>query len=217
MNFVTVSGITYAAMIFIAILISMTLHEAMHGYMSYWLGDRTAKDLGRLTLNPLKHIDPFMTIILPISLAMFGLPPFGGAKPVPFNPRNVKWHEYGAALVALAGPLTNLVLAFISYGLYFAFFFNQVSLIGSFLQVSVWVNLSFFVFNMIPIPPLDGSRVFYAFAPESIQKAMDYMETVVGVFLVYIAILFFGSYLATFMNGAMLNILRLFHVFFSLF
>ena len=129
----------------------------------------------------------------------------------------MKWHEYGAALVALAGPLTNLVLAFISYGLYFAFFFNQVSLIGSFLQVSVWVNLSFFVFNMIPIPPLDGSRVFYAFAPESIQKAMDYMETVVGVFLVYVAILFFGSYLATFMNGVMLNILRLFHAFFSLF
>ena len=85
------------------------------------------------------------------------------------------------------------------------------------MQVSVWVNLSFFVFNMIPIPPLDGSRIFYAFAPESIQKAMDYMETVVGVFLVYIAILFFGSYLATFMNGAMLNILRLFHAFFGLF
>jgi len=109
--------ILYIAIVIVAILLSMTLHEAMHAFMSYWLGDDTAKVLGRLTLNPIKHIDPFLTIILPVMLALVGAPIFGGAKPVPFNPQNVRWGEWGAALVALAGPLTNLVIAFVAFGI----------------------------------------------------------------------------------------------------
>ena len=96
----------------------MTLHEAMHAFMGYFLGDDTARAQGRLTLNPLKHIDPFMTILLPVMLALIpGAPIFGGAKPVPFNPQNVRYGEWGAALVAIAGPLTNLLLAFFAFGI----------------------------------------------------------------------------------------------------
>ena len=99
-------------MIFAIILLSMTVHEAMHAFMGYFLGDNTAKIEGRLTLNPLKHIDPFMTILLPLTMALLGGPVFGGAKPVPFNPNRVRYGEWGAAMVALAGPLTNLFIAF---------------------------------------------------------------------------------------------------------
>ena len=101
--------------------VSMVLHELMHGLTAYWLGDDTAKVNGRLSLNPIKHIDPYLTIILPglIILSNFflgtNMPIFGGAKPVPFNPNKVKGGEWGAALVAIAGPLTNLVLAFICF------------------------------------------------------------------------------------------------------
>ena len=104
----------YVIIVVIIILISMTIHEAMHGFMAYFLGDNTAKIEGRLTLNPIKHIDPFLTIILPVLLAIVGAPIFGGAKPVPFNPHQVRYGEWGAALVAVAGPLTNLLLAFVS-------------------------------------------------------------------------------------------------------
>src|SRR5690606_5997929 len=93
------------------VLISITLHEAMHAFAAYWLGDDTAQMQGRLTLNPLKHIDPFLTLGMPVLLALMGAPPLGAAKPVPVNPYRVKYEEFGAALVGLAGPLTNFVLA----------------------------------------------------------------------------------------------------------
>ena len=108
--------IIYILSVIGVVLVSMTLHEAMHGFMAFYLGDDTAKLQGRLTLNPIKHIDPFLTILLPVLLALSGGPVFGGAKPVPFNPARVKYDEFGAALVALAGPLTNLVLAFVGFG-----------------------------------------------------------------------------------------------------
>ena len=109
-------NIGYMATVLIVILFSMTLHEVMHGFVAYWLGDDTAKLQGRLTLNPVKHIDPFLTILLPIILALTpGAPIFGGAKPVPFNPARVKYDEWGAALVAVAGPLTNFVIAFVFF------------------------------------------------------------------------------------------------------
>ena len=155
----------YIAIVLVVILFSMTLHEAMHGFVAYWLGDDTAKLQGRLTLNPIKHIDPFLTILLPLTLAALGGPIFGGAKPVPFNPARVKGEEWGAALVAVAGPLTNLVIAFVFFGS-FALMGTppESSVAGKFLLTAVYVNLGFFVFNMIPIPPLDGSRVIYALA-----------------------------------------------------
>ncbi|MEK7602953.1 MAG: site-2 protease family protein, partial [Patescibacteria group bacterium] len=100
--------------ILIAIVVSMGFHEAMHAFASHWLGDRTAYDLGRLTLNPLKHIDIFTTILLPILLIAMGVPPFFIAKPVPFNADELKYEEFGMAIVGLAGPFTNLALACLS-------------------------------------------------------------------------------------------------------
>src|SRR4051812_24402323 len=108
----------YIIIVVIIILLSMTLHEAMHAFVGYWLGDDTAKRQGRLTLNPVKHIDPFLTLLLPLMLAIIGAPIFGGAKPVPFNPDRVRYDEWGAALVAIAGPFTNLLIAFVVFGIY---------------------------------------------------------------------------------------------------
>ena len=105
------NNVLLVALALVALAISLTIHEYMHGFVANWLGDDTAKLSGRLTLNPLKHIDPFMTVLLPIVLVLLHLPPFGAAKPVPFNPSRLKYDEFGAALVGLAGPLSNLVLA----------------------------------------------------------------------------------------------------------
>ena len=130
-----------------SILLSITLHEAMHAYVAYWLGDDTALRSGRLTLNPLAHIDLFTTILLPILLALSGLPPFGAAKPVPFNPYKLRYGEYGMALVGIAGPLTNLVLAMFTGGLIRLMGITgglALDVMGTF----VLVNLAFFVFNM---------------------------------------------------------------------
>ncbi len=159
-----------------AILLSMTLHEAMHAFASYWLGDDTAKLQGRLTLNPLKHIDPFLTVLLPLILALAHAPIFGAARPVPFNPHRVRHGEYGAALVGLAGPLTNLVLALLGAGLFRLFLPDIGSVFFAILIIFIEVNIGFFVFNMIPFPPLDGSRVLYAFAPEPVQEIMARIE-----------------------------------------
>src|SRR5690606_17361315 len=137
----------------------MTLHEVMHGFIAYWLGDDTAKHQGRLTLNPIKHIDPFLTIILPLLLALSGGPIFGGAKPVPFNPTRLRYGEWGVALVAIAGPLTNLVLAFLSFGIAVLFDdaitapHGSLGALGTVLLLSVQVNIGFFAFNMLPLPP----------------------------------------------------------------
>ena len=171
-----------------SILVSMTLHEAMHAYMSNWLGDDTAARLGRLTLNPIKHIDPFSTIALPLMLFLAGLPPFGAAKPVPFNPTRVRYGDYGAALVGLAGPLTNLVLAAVS-GLWVRFVIGfDAGIVTETLILFMFVNLSFFVFNMIPFPPLDGSRVLYSVAPDSVRDVMNRIESqgllAIGFFII---------------------------------
>ncbi|MEO7904505.1 MAG: site-2 protease family protein, partial [Candidatus Saccharimonadales bacterium] len=172
--------ILYVALVIGVILISMTLHEVMHGYVAYVLGDDTAKLQGRLTLNPVKHIDPFLTLLLPVFLAIIGAPIFGGAKPVPFNPARVKYEEWGSALVALAGPLTNLLIAFVVFGLgvvtgVITSMGIAVGFAGLLVQTTIAVNLGFFIFNMIPFPPLDGSRVLYALAPEFIRRGMEMM------------------------------------------
>lgn len=202
------------AIIFGVILISMTLHEAMHGFAAYWLGDDTAKLQGRLTLNPIKHIDPFLTILLPLVLALASAPIFGGAKPVPFNPARVRYDEWGAALVALAGPMTNFFIAFIVFGLGTLLGFNmaslgQNSLLETILSYGVVVNLGFFVFNMIPLPPLDGSRVLYALAPEFVQRGMEAIEHY-GLMFVFAFILLASSFIGPLMNGAIIGIIGFF-------
>ncbi len=196
------------------ILVSMTLHEAMHGFVAYWLGDDTAKLQGRLTLNPIKHIDPFMTILLPLFLAVIGAPIFGGAKPVPFNPDRVRYDEWGAALVALAGPLTNLLIAFVAFGLGVVSGINIANLTYStplemVLTYTVLVNLGFFVFNMIPLPPLDGSRVLYALAPEFVRRGMEYIERY-GLIFVFVIVLLASSVIGTYMQAIIIFFLDVF-------
>lgn len=160
----------------ISIGISIVLHEFMHGFVGKLLGDTTAEEAGRLTLNPLKHIDPFATVLLPVILILLGLPPFGAAKPVPVNFARLKYEEFGGAIVAVAGPLTNLVLAIIAGLIFKIFALEDSTIFGSFILVFISVNIGFFVFNMIPFPPLDGSRVLYAFAPRPLQKVMESIE-----------------------------------------
>lgn len=204
----------YIATVIVVILISMTLHEAMHAFAGFWLGDNTAKNEGRLTLNPLKHIDPVLTIALPVLLAIIGGPIFGGAKPVPFNPQNVKWGEYGAALVGLAGPLTNLVLSFVFFTL-LVIFGNSGEGITTFLQLSVVVNLGFFIFNMIPIPPLDGSRVLYAIAPDAIRRFMEMMEQY-GIVVIFAIVMLGSQYIGQFILVSQQAILRVYGAIFGI-
>lgn len=168
--------------IFVALVISITLHEAMHAFTGYWLGDDTAQKEGRISLNPLSHVDPFATILLPlITLVIFKVPLLA-AKPVPFNPNRVRYGEYGAAMVGVAGPLTNLLLAVAGAGILHSIDLPSGPLTA--LLIFIQVNVGLFVFNMIPLPPLDGSRLLYAFAPESVQEFMASLEQY-GIFIVF--------------------------------
>ena len=175
----------YLIYIIPVIFISMAIHEAMHAFTAHALGDSTAKDSGRLTLNPLKHIDIFTTVLLPVILILIGAQPIFAAKPVPFDPERVDHEEYGVALVGIAGPLTNLVLS--AVGAIFLRFLQMPHDITIFFIYFTVINVEFFIFNMIPIPPLDGSRLLYAFAPEPLQKVMATIES--AGFMVILVIL----------------------------
>lgn len=193
--------ITYIFVVLGVILFSMTLHEAMHAFVGYWLGDDTAKLEGRLTLNPIKHIDPFLTIILPLTLAIIGAPIFGGAKPVPFNPARVRYDEWGAALIAVAGPLTNLLIAFIAFGIWVVAGLPEEGIGALIIQAAIFVNLGFFIFNIIPLPPLDGSRVLYALAPEFVRRGMEVIERQ-GLIFIFLLVLVASPFIGSLMVGA---------------
>ena len=201
--------------VLIVILLSMTIHEAMHAFMGYVLGDSTAKEEGRLTLNPIRHIDPVMTILLPLIMVVLHAPVFGGAKPVPFNPNRVRFGDWGAALVALSGPITNLVIAFIAFGIgVLSGVMNnagavQPTIFGLITSTAVSVNLGFFVFNMLPIPPLDGSRILYAVAPDGVRGVMQKIEQN-GILLVMIVVVLFSDVIGQVMSGCIKAILRVF-------
>ena len=195
------------------ILVSMILHELAHGVVACLLGDTTAKDKGRLTLNPIKHIDPIISIALPLLMFMTGGPVFGGAKPVPVDSRRLKWGPFGMALVAIAGPLTNFLLALIAFVIsYHTGILSHNNFIGAVAANFVTINLGFFVFNIIPIPPLDGSRLLYAIAPDGVRNIMEKMESTVGIWLVFGLILIFSSVLATFMSTMISGIVQFFLV-----
>lgn len=195
---------TYIIYAIITILVSLVIHEVMHGVAAFKLGDTTASDGGRLTLNPLAHIDPLMTIALPIgTLILFGAPILA-AKPVPFNPDRLKFDEFGAAIVAFAGPLSNLVLAILG-----GLILNHVTVgisIAEFLNVFVTLNVAIFVFNMVPIPPLDGSRVLYAFAPEGVQDVMRQIEPYGFFIVIALVVAGAGGYLSE-INQMIINVL----------
>lgn len=193
--------------IFVSILVSLSIHEAMHAFTAHWLGDDTAHQEGRLTLNPLKHIDILTTVLLPVVLIAVGLPPIFAAKPVPFNPTQVKYEEFGAALVGLAGPFTNLALAILAAG-FVRLFQDAVSIaVLDALVVFIQVNIGFFVFNMIPIPPLDGSRLLYAVAPEPIQDFMARFERM-GVMVVILIMVVFMPIIGPILSNVNQAIIR---------
>lgn len=199
--------------VFVIIIFSMVLHELAHGFVAYKLGDDTAKSEGRLTLNPLKHLDPVLSVFLPLMLFVSGGPVFGGAKPVPVDSRNLRRGVWGMALVAIAGPLMNFILAFIGVVIarvtgawwdgHQTMFWSEV------LVQFVGVNLGFGVFNLIPIPPLDGSRVLYAIAPDQVRDVMQGMERY-GIVIVLLLVLFASSLISNLMGGAMNAILQAF-------
>lgn len=191
----------------VALVLGLTLHEFAHAWMGHQLGDTTARDQGRLTLNPIAHIDPFATLALPLLLILVGSPVvFAAAKPVPFNPWAVQGGRWGAALVALAGPFTNLILAIFFAGCFRLLPFSEAGAV--FFGAMIIVNTGLFVFNMIPFPPLDGSRLLYALAPESLRDVMDRIER--AGFLVLLAVMLLGyQFIAPYMAKAVLFIVNL--------
>ena len=150
----------------IALLYSVVIHEVSHGAVAYSLGDPTAKNLGRLTLNPIKHLDMFGSVFLPLISFMLGGFIFGYAKPVPYNPENLRDRKYGPAKVALAGPASNIALA-VLFGLTLRFLPDvfSSSLVPELLSVVVTLNLFLAIFNLFPVPPLDGHWLLLTFLP----------------------------------------------------
>jgi len=178
---------------FIVILIfSVIIHEISHGYVAEMLGDPTARMAGRLTLNPIPHVDLFGSFILPVLLIVSHAGfVFGWAKPVPYNPYNLKDQKWGPAMVAVAGPLSNIFIAII-FGLALRFA-DILSLPAAFVEIFfiiVILNIVLAVFNMIPIPPLDGSKVLFALLPYRYYHYIESLEKYGFVILLFVV--FFG-------------------------
>ena len=201
----------------VPIVFSIVLHEVAHGWMAYRLGDPTAKNMGRLTLNPLPHIDMMGTIVLPLVMLILGGPVFGWAKPVPFNPNNFHRHidvRKGTMWVALAGPGSNLLLAFIfSFILVlvtkfvpssFAFLYILLrQLVEAFITINLWLAF----LNLMPIPPLDGSKVVMRFLP--VEYYHSYLRLERYGFLILIILLVSGV-LSSLIQGPVAFVEKLF-------
>ncbi len=174
------------------ILLAVTMHEAAHGWAAWKLGDDTAKRMGRVTFNPLRHIDLFGTVLLPALLlfASGGRMMFGFAKPVPVDFSRLKRPRRDMILVALAGPATNLLIAFAAAGLFHGLTFFAGDLqrwLGYNLANTVWINVLLFVFNMLPLPPLDGGRVAVGLLPPSLGYRLARLERA-GIMIILIAL-----------------------------
>lgn len=172
------------------LLFSAILHEVAHGYVADRLGDPTARLMGRLTLNPLKHLDLYMSILLPLILIISGSPViFGGAKPVPIDPFNLKEGKKDVAIVALAGPVTNFLLAVVAAFLFKLPFVFSVPLLPEILGIIVTYNLLLGIFNLIPIPPLDGSKFVAMLLPDAEANAYLSLGNI-GIFILLLLLAF---------------------------
>lgn len=182
----------------VAILIlSVVIHEVSHGFVANILGDGTARHAGRLTLNPIKHLDPVGSVLVPLLTASTGGFVFGWAKPVPYNPYNLKDQKWGEAKVAAAGPLANLLIAIV-FGVILRFGVGSVGLSPATLDMLyriVNINILLAVFNLVPIPPLDGSKVLFSILPYHLRRIQDFMEQYWLIFIV-IFIFFIGGILS---------------------
>ena len=199
--------------VFTIIIISTVLHEVAHGYAAYLQGDTTAKDEGRLSLNPLVHLDLFTSVILPVLLYLTGGVVLGAAKPVPVDRRNLRNGEGSMTIVALAGPMMNLLIAFVMFMIgHFTGFLDDRGVIGFIFGQTIIMNLGFMAFNLIPIPPLDGSRVLYYFLSDRLRDVMDFIEMRMGILFVYLFLVIFGSALSTITYNVMVGILSVFYL-----
>lgn len=179
--------------IVIILVMSVVIHEVSHGFAALALGDPTAKYQGRLTLNPLAHLDPVGSFLVPIIGYLTGGFIIGWAKPVPFNPYNLKNQKWGEALVAVAGPLSNLALALV-FGLIFKFFGPNLGQSVGLVSFVVLINITLAIFNLVPIPPLDGSKILFAILPYRLQHIRDSLERY-GLVLALIFVFFFWQLL----------------------
>lgn len=181
------------AILLVVLLFSMSIHEMMHAFVADWLGDSTARLQGRVTLNPIPHIDPVFTVLLPLFLLISGSPIlFGAAKPVQVNFNRLRYGEFGGALVGIIGPLTNLAIAIVAALLFNSFQPDTGSTAYDIFKMTILLNVGLFIFNSIPWPPLDGSRLLYAFAPRPVQEFMESIERLGMIGLVLFIFIFFS-------------------------
>jgi Zn-dependent protease len=190
---------------FLVLIFSAVLHEVAHGYEAERLGDDTARRAGRLTLNPLVHLDPFGSILMPILLfaASGGRFFFAAARPVPYDPSHLKNPRTGAARIAVAGPATNFILAAVfGVAVRIFYYFPVPDLFLTLLAIICYLNVLLGVFNLVPIPPLDGSRILFALLPQNATTArIMYTMERWGFFLVLIFVFFGFQLIIPLVNG----------------
>ena len=201
-------SISFVLFSFLLFFVALSVHEASHAYVADKLGDPTAKIAGRLSLNPLAHIDPFGTIILPLLLAISGAPAFGWAKPVMIDPRNFKNPPRHNFLTALAGPVSNVLFAFLVALI--ARFTTSIPVLHSVLVLLVQINIILALFNILPIPPLDGSKVWNLVLSQESYYQLERM----GPFILLAVIIFSfstGNFLLNFIFSLSDKIVAILH------
>jgi Zn-dependent protease len=189
-------SLEFKLFLYVIVVFSAVFHEYCHGWMANFLGDPTAKYAGRLTLNPLRHLDPMGTVIIPLFLLFFLGGFIGWAKPVPYNPNNLRDQKYGSAKVGGAGPGANFLIALI-FGLFLRFSPPAGFLYLAFAWI-VYINIFLGLFNLIPIPPLDGSKLLMDIFPQSrILQVLE--QSFIGIFLAIALAIMFLPYLSSFL------------------